>query len=175
VAASAVTVSGTGVTLRGGAAALCWNNPSSGNPLLILHWSAVRQMPKGSFCPAMGGIAMKTFWALCLALAVLCGGGLAAFAADQGPPPPPNFTPVPPEGIPQFTYSWQTLPLLPRRLQNHCGFFRGQYVCADHCGPSYQVYFCSPVSIGCCHVGQGYCGGDGGVRCGTWPWVFPFL
>jgi hypothetical protein len=125
----------------------------------------------------MGGIAMKTVWALCLALVVLCGGGLAASAADQGPPPPAPYTPVPPpvEGIPQFTYSWQTLPLLPRRLQNHCGFFRGQYVCADHCGPSYQVYFCSPVSIGCCHVGQGYCGGDGGLRCGTWPWVFPFL
>jgi hypothetical protein len=124
----------------------------------------------------MGGIAMKTLWALCLALAVLCGSGLAASAADQGPPPPAPYTPVPPpvEGIPQFTYSWQSLPLLPRRLQNHCGVFRGHFVCADHCGPSYQVYFCSPVSIGCCHVGQGYCGGDGGLRCGTWPWVFPF-
>jgi hypothetical protein len=116
---------------------------------------------------------MKTLWALCLMLAVLCGSGLAASAADQ----PAPYSPVPPpeEGIPQFTYSWRTLPLLPRHLQNHCGFFRGQYVCADHCGPSYQVYFCSPVSIGCCHVGQGYCGGDGGLRCGTWPFVFPFL
>jgi hypothetical protein len=119
---------------------------------------------------------MKTFWAFCLALAALCGSGLVVLAADQGPPPPAPFTPVPPppDGIPQFTYSWQTLPLLPQRLQNHCGYFRGHFVCADHCGPAYQVYFCSPVSIGCCHVGQGYCSGDGGVRCGTWPWVFPF-
>jgi hypothetical protein len=122
----------------------------------------------------VAGIAMRTVWATSLALAVVCGSGLAALAADQGAAP---YTPVPSphEGIPQFTYSWRALPLLPQHLQNHCGFFRGQYVCADHCGPSYQVYFCSPVSIGCCHVGQGYCGGDGGLRCGTWPWVFPFL
>jgi hypothetical protein len=122
----------------------------------------------------VAGIAMRTVWATSLALAFVCGSGLAALAADQGAAP---YTPVPSphEGIPQFTYSWRALPLLPQHLQNHCGFFRGQYVCADHCGPSYQVYFCSPVSIGCCHVGQGYCGGDGGLRCGTWPWVFPFL
>jgi hypothetical protein len=119
----------------------------------------------------------SSIWTLLLAAALvcavtLCTMTLGAMAADQVAP----YTPVPPpeEGIVQFTYSWRDLPLLPRRLQNHCGYFRGHYVCADHCGPTYQIYFCSPVSFGCCHVGQGYCGGDGGLRCGTWPFVFPF-
>ena len=86
---------------------LGWNNVSGGGPS---KWSRFCQLAER--CPA-GGIAMKTFWALCLAVAVLCAGGLAASAADQGPPPPAPYTPVPPpvEGIPQFTYSWQTLPL----------------------------------------------------------------
>jgi hypothetical protein len=117
-----------------------------------------------------------SFWALLVAAALVCMTSLGAVAADASPPPPAPFTPVPPPegGIPQFTYSWQALPLLPRRFQNHCGFFQGHYVCADHCGPTYQIYFCSPVSFGCCHVGHGYCGGEGGLRCGTWPFVFPF-
>jgi hypothetical protein len=124
----------------------------------------------------------SSIWSLLVAAALVCAVTLGvvtlgvmttpAMAADQAAP----YTPVPPpeEGMVQFTYSWRDLPPLPRRFQNHCGFFRGHYVCADHCGPTYQLYFCSPVSFGCCHVGQGYCGGDAGLRCGTWPFVFPF-
>jgi len=44
-------------------------------------------------------------------------------------------------GIVQFSYSWTPLPLLPARFQNHCGYFNGQYLCANHCGPNYQIYF----------------------------------
>jgi hypothetical protein len=46
-------------------------------------------------------------------------------------------TPVPaaPDGIVQFSHSWSPLPLLPRSLQNHCGFFHNNYVCALHYFP----------------------------------------
>ena len=83
-------------------------------------------------------------------------------------------TPVPPaapDGIVQFSHSWSPLPLLPRRFQNHCGFFHGTYVCANHCGPNYQIYYCSDQSFGCCQIGQGYCN-DGYVQCA--PHYFPF-
>ena len=64
------------------------------------------------------------------------------------------ITPVPvepagPDGVVQFSHSWSPLPLLPRQFQNHCGFFHGNYVCANHCGPNYQVYYCSEHSFGC--------------------------
>ena len=49
-------------------------------------------------------------------------------------------------GIVQFSYSWSPLPLLPTRFQNHCGYIGGQYV-SNHCGPSYQIYFCSGRSL----------------------------
>lgn len=67
--------------------------------------------------------------------------------------------------IAQFSYSWSAMPLLPRRYQNHCGYYNGHLVCADHCGLDYQVYYCSNAATGCCHVGQGYCDGAGNLRC----------
>lgn len=70
-----------------------------------------------------------------------------------------------PAATEQFTYSWVSMPLLPRLYQNHCGFYHGHFVCADHCGIDYQVYFCSRSDVGCCHVGHGYCDGGGKLRC----------
>ena len=72
-----------------------------------------------------------------------------------------NYTPV----VEQFTYSWVAMPLLPRRLQNHCGYHNGNFICEDHCGIDYQVYYCSPAATGCCHIGRGYCDGYGNLRC----------
>lgn len=119
----------------------------------------------------------SSMWSLLAAAILVCALTLSAVAADQlAPSGPMSLAPPPQEaGVVQFTYSWQALPLLPKRFQNHCGFWRGNFICADHCGPTYQLYYCSPVAFGCCHNGQGYCGGDGGLRCGTWPFVFPFL
>ena len=82
-----------------------------------------------------------------------------------------RFSDYPP-GIPQFSYSWSPLPLLPPRFQNHCGYFNGNYVCANHCGPNYQFYYCSDWSSGCCHIGLGYCNPGGILRCN--PHYFPF-
>jgi hypothetical protein len=67
--------------------------------------------------------------------------------------------------IEQFTYSFAAMPLLPRRYQNHCGYEAGHFICEDHCGIDYQVYSCSKVSNGCCHVGRGYCDDAGHLRC----------
>ncbi len=69
-------------------------------------------------------------------------------------------------GIAQFAYRWTAMPLLPRRYQNHCGIYEGHFVCADHCGVDYQVYYCSRTATGCCHVGEGYCDSTGKLRCG---------
>ena len=51
--------------------------------------------------------------------------------------------------IEQFTYSGVAMPPLPRRYQNHCGFYYGHFICLDHCGGDYQVYYCSRGSSGC--------------------------
>ena len=67
--------------------------------------------------------------------------------------------------VEQFTYSWVAMPLLPRRHQNHCGYYHGHFICADHCGLDYQVYYCSREATGCCHIGHGYCDGAGNLRC----------
>jgi hypothetical protein len=67
--------------------------------------------------------------------------------------------------IAQFSYSWTAMPLLPRQLQNHCGYYNGHFICADHCGAEYQVYYCPNTASGCCHVGLGYCDGGGRLRC----------
>jgi hypothetical protein len=72
-----------------------------------------------------------------------------------------RYTPV----VEQFTYSWVAMPLLPRRHQNHCGYYNGHFICADHCGLDYQVYYCSSWASGCCHIGRGYCDGGGNLRC----------
>ena len=68
-------------------------------------------------------------------------------------------------GIEQFTYSFAAMPLLPRRLQNHCTLFNGHFVCADHCGNDYQVFYCGRYTTGCCHIGRGYCDASGALRC----------
>jgi hypothetical protein len=74
------------------------------------------------------------------------------------------YSPVAPV-VEQFTYSWVAMPPLPRRNQNHCGWWQGHYICADHCGTDYQVYSCSKLSTGCCHIGRGYCDYSGILRC----------
>jgi len=102
---------------------------------------------------------MKVFCAL-VVLVVMAGAGAGAGAA-QGRPLDRRFSPA----LEQFSYSFATLPLLPRRFQNHCGYYFGHFVCADHCGLDDQVYFCSKISSGCCHVGRGYCDDAGHLRC----------
>jgi hypothetical protein len=106
---------------------------------------------------------------LAVALAWVPASGAAA--ADQPYPAAGPYSPVPPPDVQvaQFTYALQPLPLLPRRFQNHCGFYRGHFYCADRCGADYQLYYCTPVAFGCCHIGHGYCGGDGSLRCTTSP------
>jgi hypothetical protein len=109
-----------------------------------------------------------------LAVALVCVLALGAAAADRAYPAAGPYSPVPPPDVDvaQFTYALQSLPLLPRRFQNHCGFYRGHFYCADHCGADYQLFYCTPVAFGCCHIGHGYCGGDGSLRCTTS--LFPF-
>lgn len=58
---------------------------------------------------------------------------------------------------------------VPPPHQNHCGYVNGRYVCADHCGIDYQVYYCPASATGCCHVGLGYCDAAGRLRCAP-PW-----
>jgi len=62
---------------------------------------------------------------------------------------------------------WQGPQSLPRRFRNHCSYdgFSGRSYCSDHCGFDYQLYYCSPASFGCCHVGAGYCDWHGFLRC----------
>ncbi|HMA70458.1 MAG TPA: hypothetical protein VKP67_03050 [Xanthobacteraceae bacterium] len=67
--------------------------------------------------------------------------------------------------IEQFSYGWGAMPPLPRRYQNHCGGRDGHYICADHCGADYQIYYCSRTVTGCCHIGEGYCDYTGKLRC----------
>jgi hypothetical protein len=76
--------------------------------------------------------------------------------------------------VEQFSYSPVPLPPLPRRHQNHCGTVNGHFVCADHCGAHYQVYYCPTSASGCCHVGLGYCDGGGRLRCAPAWYEFPF-
>jgi hypothetical protein len=80
-------------------------------------------------------------------------------AADR--PAEPPYAPA----VTQFSYSPFAMPPLPRRHQNHCGYYNGHFVCADHCGADYQVYSCPSNATGCCHVGLGYCDAAGNLRC----------
>jgi len=98
---------------------------------------------------------MKTLMgvaALFIAMAATC---MASERVERGYPP----------AVVQFSYSWVAMPLLPRRYQNHCGYYNGHFTCADHCGADYQIYYCSESATGCCHVGQGYCDAVGRLRC----------
>jgi len=97
-----------------------------------------------------------------IAPVLLAGLMSAAVAADRGVER--HYTPA--GGIAQFSYtSWFALPPLPRRLQNHCGYYHGAFICSDHCGIDYQVYYCSRAATACCHFGTGYCDSEGHVRC----------
>ena len=98
---------------------------------------------------------MKTLtWvaALLIAVATTC---TASERAERRQPP----------AVEQFSYNWVAMPLLPRRYQNHCGYYNGHLTCADHCGADYQIYSCSETATGCCHIGQGYCDRAGRLRC----------
>lgn len=68
---------------------------------------------------------------------------------------------------PLVTADWQGPRLLPPRFRNHCRYdpVHGRWYCANHCGPDYQFYFCSPESFGCCHLGYGYCDWKRHLRC----------
>jgi hypothetical protein len=111
---------------------------------------------------------MKCFVLALAWLAVM----ICACAGDEAREEPRYSPAIYPPGIPQFSKSWSPLPLLPPRFQNHCGYFDGNYVCANHCGPNYQFYYCSDWSSGCCHIGLGYCNAGGVLRC--MPHYFPF-
>ena len=54
---------------------------------------------------------------------------------------------------------------LPPRFRTNCGIHNGRFFCAYRCGTTYQFYYCSPVSSGCCHIGDGYCDYRGFLRC----------
>ncbi len=62
---------------------------------------------------------------------------------------------------------WQGPLQLPPGFRNHCRVenFTNRPYCSDHCGSDYQCYFCSEAAFGCCHLGHGYCGFDGVLRC----------
>jgi hypothetical protein len=111
--------------------------------------------------PEMGDGGMKRLMCgMALLAAVTATAGLTTTSAagervvEQSPP-----------GIEQFSYSRIPLPPLPRRHQNHCGWIDGHYICADHCGTDYQVYYCPTSASGCCHIGLGYCDAGGRLRC----------
>jgi hypothetical protein len=104
----------------------------------------------------MGGMALLAA-VMAIAGLVSAGGATTSAAGEWGAPAPP--------GVAQFSYSPVPLPPLPRRHQNHCGTVDGHYVCADHCGADYQVYYCPSSATGCCRVGLGYCDAGGHLRC----------
>jgi hypothetical protein len=54
---------------------------------------------------------------------------------------------------------------LPPKFRNHCGFHNGRFYCAHHCGPTYEFFYCSRISYGCCHIGDGYCDYRGFLAC----------
>jgi len=62
---------------------------------------------------------------------------------------------------------WQTPEQLPPKFRNHCtaANFTGRPYCSNHCGIDYQFFYYSPVSFGCCHLGNGYRDWDGHLRC----------
>ena len=99
---------------------------------------------------------MKTLMWVAVLLVVMATTGTAADRRVEQ-----QYSPA----VPQYSWSWAAMPLLPRRLQNHCGDYNGHFICADHCGVDYQVYYCPATASGCCHIGLGYCDGAGRLRC----------
>jgi len=84
--------------------------------------------------------------------------------ASNGRASEPGYSPA--NGL-LVQVDWQDPFFLPRRFRNHCNFdvTLGIYYCSDRCGFEYQFYYCSRRSFGCCHIGTGYCGWDGLLRC----------
>jgi len=142
--------------------------PVVGGLCLVLESRRMAECCAGSLAGKGRGTMKSVVFAQLLAVVLACVMALGAAAADRPYPAAGPYSPVPPDvEVAQFTYALQSLPLLPRRFQNHCGFYRGHFYCADHCGADYQLYYCTPVAFGCCHIGHGYCGGDGSLRCTT--------
>src|SRR5262249_41630969 len=54
---------------------------------------------------------------------------------------------------------------LPSRSRTNCGIHTGRFYCAYRCGTTYQFYYCTRTSFGCCHIGDGYCDDRGLLRC----------
>lgn len=115
-----------------------------------------------------GLVATTTAASLAMAVVIIVGlvtvglvtpGGAADLRTE------PRATPL----VAQLSSSPTAMPPLPVRHQNHCGFVGGRYVCADHCGRDYEVYYCPASASGCCHVGYGYCDAAGQLRCRA-PW-----
>jgi len=98
---------------------------------------------------------------------------VAAFALALLPANATAFPSLPGERVhavpaaPLVTVDWQGPRSLPPWFRNHCRYdpIHGRRYCANHCGPDYQFYFCSPESFGCCHPGYGYCDWKGHLRC----------
>jgi len=72
---------------------------------------------------------------------------LAIFAAPCMASEQRYTPPLDVPGIVQFSFSWAPLPLLPARFQNHCGYFNGQYVCANYCGPTTRAVSCAAAPV----------------------------
>ncbi len=99
---------------------------------------------------------MKTLMGVAALLVATATAGTAADARVER-----QYSPA----VEQFSYSWAAMPPLPRRLQDHCGYYNGHFICADHCGANYQVYYCPATASGCCRIGLGYCDVGGRLRC----------
>jgi hypothetical protein len=74
----------------------------------------------------------------------------------------PLYSPAP---MPLPWVDWREPDDLPPHFRNNCGFQNGRWYCAERCGTDYQFYYCSRVSYGCCHIGDGYCDYRGFLRC----------
>jgi hypothetical protein len=62
-------------------------------------------------------------------------------------------------------FGWHEPDDLPPRFRNNCGIHNGRFYCAHRCGSTYQFYYCSSASFGCCHIGDGYCDYRGLLSC----------
>jgi hypothetical protein len=54
---------------------------------------------------------------------------------------------------------------VPPPFRTNCDIHNGRFYCAYRCGSSYQFYYCSRISYGCCHIGDGYCDYRGYLQC----------
>ncbi len=118
-----------------------------------VHLAAVATRPVGRHRPVIRSAAAAAF-ALALLPVAAPASPLKAAWNDSA-------------AMPLVAVDWQPPWSLPPRFRNHCRYDRihGRPYCANHCGPGYQFYFCSPESFGCCHPGYGYCDWKGHLRC----------